>query len=148
MKFGPYMHLSKVTQFFFKLRLYEIFPSNYANELLGSYITCIFTMYYWFGKSPDDLPSGHLTLEQCWNVLEITSWCCSKLNFNVDPMYSACRVISSLFSDLYLLLNDLCWTHFDHLLKTDARIGCKFGLDVSWVDPDQICLIPGCYPYF
>ena len=25
--------------------LFDLFSSNYANELLGSYITCIFTMY-------------------------------------------------------------------------------------------------------
>ena len=40
------------------------------------------------------LPSGHLMLEQRWNVVEITSWRCSKLDFNVDPTYSACRVMS------------------------------------------------------
>ena len=26
---------------------YDLFSSNYANELLGSYITCILTMYYY-----------------------------------------------------------------------------------------------------
>ena len=31
------------------------------------------------------LPSGHLTLEQCWNVVEITSWRRCELHFNVDP---------------------------------------------------------------
>ena len=38
------------------------------------------------------LPSGHLKLEQRWNVVAIRSWRCSKLNFNVDQTYSACRV--------------------------------------------------------
>ena len=41
-KFGSYMHLSKITQVY----SYQI-PSNYANELLGSYVTCIFTMYFY-----------------------------------------------------------------------------------------------------
>ena len=36
-------------------------------------------------------PSGHLTLEQRWNVVEIRSWRCSKLNFDVVPMCSARR---------------------------------------------------------
>ena len=31
----------------FKSRLYDLFSSNYANELLGSYVTCIFTMYFY-----------------------------------------------------------------------------------------------------
>ena len=31
----------------FKSRLYDLFSLNYANELLGSYVTCIFTMYYY-----------------------------------------------------------------------------------------------------
>ena len=31
----------------FKSRLYDLFSSNHANELLGSYVTCIFTMYYY-----------------------------------------------------------------------------------------------------
>ena len=31
----------------FKSRLYDLFPSNYANKLLGSYVTCIFTIYYY-----------------------------------------------------------------------------------------------------
>ena len=38
------MHLSKVSQVF-KSSLYDLFSMNYANELLGSYLTCIFTMY-------------------------------------------------------------------------------------------------------
>ena len=28
-------------------RLYDLFSSNYANEFLGSYIICIFTMYFY-----------------------------------------------------------------------------------------------------
>ena len=32
--------------------------------------------------------------------------------------------------------------------ETDAHICCKFGVDVSLVDPYQICLNSGCYPYF
>ena len=31
----------------FKSSLYEVFSSNYANELMGSYVTCISTMYYY-----------------------------------------------------------------------------------------------------
>ena len=31
----------------FKSRLYDLFSLNYANELLGSYVTSIFTMYYY-----------------------------------------------------------------------------------------------------
>ena len=27
--------------------MYNLFFSNYANELLGSYVTCILTMYYY-----------------------------------------------------------------------------------------------------
>ena len=38
-----------------------------------------------------DRPSGHLTLEQRWNVVKIRSWRCSQLNFEVDLMYSARR---------------------------------------------------------
>ena len=45
-KFGSRMHLSKVTNLF-KSRLYDLFSPNYGNELLGSYVTCIFTMYYY-----------------------------------------------------------------------------------------------------
>ena len=41
------MHLGKVTQSLFKSRLYDLFSSNYAYELLGSYATCIFSMYYY-----------------------------------------------------------------------------------------------------
>ena len=38
------MHLSKVSPVC--SNLYEIYSSNYVNELLSSYRTCIFTMYY------------------------------------------------------------------------------------------------------
>ena len=39
MNFGSYMHLSKVTQVCSKSRLYDLFSSNYANELLGICVT-------------------------------------------------------------------------------------------------------------
>ena len=39
-------------------------------------------------------PSGHMTLEQHQNLVEITSWRCSKLNFDVVPTYSAGWVTS------------------------------------------------------
>ena len=48
-------------------------------------------------------PSGHLTLEQRWNVVEIRSWRCSELNFDVDPMCSA-RGAGTLTHDLKALL--------------------------------------------
>ena len=35
-------HCTDVELWVFKSRLYDLFPSNYANELLGSYVTCIF----------------------------------------------------------------------------------------------------------
>ena len=41
MKFGSDMHLSKVTKVCFN-QLYDLFSLNYANELLGSYVTYIY----------------------------------------------------------------------------------------------------------
>ena len=48
MKFGSYMHLKQGYSSLFKSRFYNLCSSNYANELLGSYVTCIFKMYYYF----------------------------------------------------------------------------------------------------
>ena len=31
----------------FKSRLYDLFPSSYGNKLLNSYVTYIFTIYYY-----------------------------------------------------------------------------------------------------
>ena len=42
MKFGSDMHLRKVNQVCSNQGC-----MNYANELLGSYVTCILTMYYY-----------------------------------------------------------------------------------------------------
>ena len=42
----------------------------------------------------ESIPSGHLKLEQRLNVVEITSLRRSELQFNVDPTYSACRVVA------------------------------------------------------
>ena len=41
------MHLGKVTQFYSNQGCMTYFHRNYANELLGSYVTCIFSMYYY-----------------------------------------------------------------------------------------------------
>ena len=44
------MHLSMVYTNLFKSTLYDLFSSNYATELLGSYVTCKFTMYYYMSQ--------------------------------------------------------------------------------------------------
>ena len=53
MKFSSYVHLKKVFQVCSNQGY--IFPLNYANGLLGSYVSCIlFTMYYYM--SPCNIP--------------------------------------------------------------------------------------------
>ena len=80
-------------------------------------------------------PSEHLTLEQCWNIVEIRSWHCSKLNFDVGSTYSARREVLKLadftssgapnrrakgrwiflrqfFGSSYRLLTNFCYLYF------------------------------------
>ena len=62
MKFGSHMHLSKVTQVCSNQGCMTYFQSNYANEPLGSYVTCIFTMYYYMSLC--NIPCLTSSLEQ------------------------------------------------------------------------------------
>ena len=47
MKFGSHMHVSKVTEVCSNQGCMTYFHRISSNELLGSYVTCIFSMYYY-----------------------------------------------------------------------------------------------------
>ena len=62
------MDLSKVTQVC-STRLHELFSPNYDNELRGSYVTCIFTMYYYMALC--NMPFLFLLSNRCTDLLQI-----------------------------------------------------------------------------
>ena len=82
----------------FKLSLYDIFSSNYtyANDLLGSYIACIFTIYYYMSLCNIAFLTSSLKLIHRFAFVRVLH--------RTPTKFVKIRMLAQFFLELWLIL--------------------------------------------
>ena len=114
----------------FKSSSYDLFSSNYANELLGSYVTCIFTMYYYMSLCNITFSTSLKLLHGfafVWRVPRHPSGFIKNVKIKI-PWLSLLIFQGNIF-----IFHDLNYT----ILYTLSWLACAYGFGLSSSDSNQ-----------